>query len=325
MIQICRSDNIKEGYLRAVRGKRDRAEVAEFSCRLDENLVSIASDMASGTYKFSPYHEFTICDPKKRRICAAAFRDRVAFHAMMRVCHKIFDDYQIYDSYASRVGKGVYAAITRAKSFCRKNEWFAKIDVVKYFDSIDQEIMLSQLSRIIKDAGLMILFRNLLDTYESSYKKGLPIGNLTSQYFANHYLAVADHYCKEQIGVRHMIRYMDDVVLFSDKKDLLLDWCRQYTSFLSDRLKLQTHPIVLNKTRFGLPFLGYIVYPDGLRLGRNSKRRFRQRMKARRDEVRANEITQQKYAVRVQAMYAFIEKADTRGFKKMIRSNGLFP
>lgn len=111
MTQICRSDNMEEAYLRAVRGKRDKAEVLRFSQELEKNLASIVSDMSAGRYQYSPYREFTIYDPKKRTICAASFRDRVAFHALMRVCHEIFDKYQIYDSYASRIGKGVYAAL----------------------------------------------------------------------------------------------------------------------------------------------------------------------------------------------------------------------
>ena len=325
MIQISRSDNVEEAYLRAIRGKRDRTEVLKFSNDLEKNLVSISSDMASGCYEFSPYREFTINDPKQRIICAAAFRDRVAFHAMMRVCHKIFDNYQIYDSYASRIGKGVYAALDRAQSFCRKNAWFAKIDVVKYFDSIDKEIMLSQLSRLFKDSDLMKLFRNLLDTYETSYGTGLPIGNLTSQYFANHYLAVADHYCKEEIGVKYMIRYMDDMVFFSDNKESLIECCRKYELYLADCLKLRIHPVVLNRTEFGLPFLGYVVYPNCLRLGSNSKHRFIKRMTARRNEVREGKITQKEYAVRVASMYAFVEKANVCGFKASVRINGLFP
>lgn len=325
MIQICRSDNIEEAYLRAVRGKRDKAEVFGFSEELEKNLASIASDMSTGRYQYSPYHEFTIYDPKKRTICAASFRDRVTFHALMRVCHEIFDKYQIYDSFASRIGKGVYAALDRTRSFCRKNSWFAKIDVVKYFDSIDQEIMMSQLTRLFKDPILLRMFQNLLDTYETSHKKGLPIGNLTSQYFANHYLSVADHYCKEVVGVKCMVRYMDDVVLFSDDKELLLEWCKKYEIFLTDHLKLHIHPVVLNKTRFGVPFLGYVVYPDGLRLGSNSKSRFKKRMAARKNDVSEGRITQHEYAMRVKAMYAFIEKANVCGFKNAIRKNGLFP
>ena len=117
---------------------------------------------------------------------------------------------------------------------------------------------------------------------------------------------------------------LDDVVLFSDDKELLLEWCKQYAAFLADHLKLLIHPVVLNRTRFGVPFLGYVVYPYYLRLGSSSKSRFKKRMAARKNDVSEGRITQHEYAMRVKAMYAFIEKANVRGFKNAIRKNGLF-
>lgn len=325
MTQICRSDNLEEAYLRSVKGKRTRKVVSEFSENLDANLSQISSELSSGLYEFSPYHEFVIHDPKRRTICAAAFRDRVAFHAMMRVCHQVFDNYQIYDSYASRIGKGVYAALERAQKFCRTNRWFVKLDIVKYFDSIDQDVMMVQLCRLFKDPVLLQVFQRLLCTYETSSGKGLPIGNLTSQYFANHYLAVADHFCKETLGVRCMIRYMDDVLMFSDDKRKLLEWCQSYKAFLHDMLHLELHPIILNQTRYGLPFLGYVVYGDRLRLNASSRRRFRNRLAARKSEVISGSISEDRYVQRVTSLYAFIDKADVRAFKHTIRRDGLFP
>lgn len=143
--------------------------------------------LLDGSFRFGQYHFFTVYDPKRRTICAASFPERVVFHAMMRICHPVFDDFQIFDSYASRIGKGTYKALERAQQYAKRYQYFAKLDVCKYFDSIDHEVMLHQLCRLFKDSQLLIFFRDLLDSYETSEGRGLPIGNLTSQYFANDY------------------------------------------------------------------------------------------------------------------------------------------
>ena len=199
MPRIASLDNLHEAFLRAARGKGGKMAVVDFRNHLDKNLLCIQRQLLDGTFHFGQYHFFTIYDPKRRVICAASFPERVVFHAMMRICHPIFDQYQVFDSYASRIGKGTYKALDRARRFANNYEWFAKIDARKYFDSISHEVLLAQLSRLFKDAQLLIFFRNLLDTYAVQPGCGLPIGNLTSQYFANHYLSVADHYIKEKI------------------------------------------------------------------------------------------------------------------------------
>jgi len=325
MSQICHFDNVNYAYLRAVKGKAFKSEVKFFRANLSQELSKIALELSSGKYKFSPYREFTIYDPKRRRICAAVFRDRVVFHAMMRICHDVFDNYQVYDSYASRIGKGVYAAIDRAKLYCRKCKWFVKLDVKKYFDSIDQEILLSQLSRLFKDKQLLLYFRQLLDTYETLPGKGLPIGNLTSQYFANHYLSIGDHYCKENLRVKCFIRYMDDIVFFSNDKKQLLKWCDEYRIFVRDVLHLELHDIILNKTCHGLPFLGYVVYPFKVRLSENSRRRFFRKLSARKNDVQSGYISEMKYMSRVVPLYVFIEKADVVGIKNHVMKYRIFP
>ena len=215
MPRIARIVNLHEAFLRDARGKAGKRAVIDFRNGLDENLMEMRRQLMEGSFCFGKYHFFTICDPKQRTICAASFSERVAFHAMMRICHPVFDDYQIFDSYASRIGKGTYKALERTQQFASRYQWFAKLDICKYFDSIDHQVLLQQLCRLFKDAQLLIYFRNLLDSYETLSGKGLPIGNLTSQYFANHYLAVADHYVKEQLGVPAMGRYMDDVLLLT--------------------------------------------------------------------------------------------------------------
>lgn len=276
--RIAATDNLQEAFLRASRGKAQCKAVIDFRNCLDDNLMRLRDDLLTGSYQLCGYHFFTIFDPKERTICAAGFRDRVAFHAMMRVCHPVFDGFQIFDSYASRIGKGTYKALERAQHFASHYHWFAKLDVCKYFDTISHDVLTRQLCRLFKDRQLLLYFRDIIDSYETTPQRGLPIGNLTSQYFANHYLAVADHYVKERLHVPAMVRYMDDIILFDNDKEMLKHNIAMYDEYVSDHLQLRLHPMVLNSTATGIPFLGYVVYPTCLRLNERSRRRFSQKM-----------------------------------------------
>lgn len=326
MPRIASIDNLHEAFLRASRGKTGEKTVIDFRLHLDDNLRCLNNDFLNGSYRLGAYHFFTVFDPKRRTICAACFRDRVAFHAMMRICHPVFDNFQIFDSYASRIGKGTYKALERAESFAQQYKWFAKMDVRKYFDSIHHEVLLSQLCRLFKDKQLLVIFRDIIDSYETTLYRGLPIGNLTSQYFANHYLAVADHYAKEQMHALAMVRYMDDVLLFDQDKERLKEKVEQYTGFVENSLKLSLHPPVLNMTSKGIPFLGYVAYPQGLRLNGRSKHRFRKKMQDLKEILATDKIGQEKYADRATCLFSFVNKADSRDFiYKTSQIPGIYP
>ena len=320
MPRIVSLENLHEAFLRAAKGKSGKSAVKEFRSRLDENLIEMSRQLADGSFRFGRYHFFTVYDPKRRTICAASFPERVAFHAMMRICHPVFDNYQIYDSYASRIGKGTYKALERAQQFAGRYQWFAKLDICKYFDSIDHEMMLRQLSRLFKDPQLLIFFRNLLDSYETAPGKGLPIGNLTSQYFANHYLAVADHYMKEQVKAPAMVRYMDDVLIFCNDK--LLDCVAAFRSYVERELRLDIHEPVVNRTHFGIPFLGYVVYGKRLRLNHRSRVRFCLKMDQLTEQLQHGNISEQTYVMRASCLHAFVDKAESAAFRhKFLQSN----
>lgn len=326
MQRIASLENLQEAFLRAARGKACRPQVIAFRERLDDNLCELGHDLLSGTYRLGGYHVFSIYDPKKRTICAVDFRDRVAFHAMMRVCHPMFERYQISDSYASRLGKGTYKALERARQLSRRHRWFAKLDVRKYFDSVSHEALLRQLCRLFKDKGLLLLFRDIVESYETTPHCGLPIGNLTSQYFANHYLAVADHHAYERLHVDGYVRYMDDVLLFGDDKKALLAQASHYAAFLAGELRLQLHVPVVNRTAMGMPFLGYVVHPAGLRLNGRSARRFLAKMRRLAAALQRGEVSESEYEMRSRCLYAFVQKADASDFLyKAAMEKGICP
>jgi retron-type reverse transcriptase len=299
-------------------------EVMAFRNNLDDQLSTIHRQLLDGTFSFGHYHFFTIFDPKRRTICAASFPERVVFHAMMRICHPVFDNYQIYDSYASRIGKGTYKALERTQHFCRQYHWFAKLDMCKYFDSIHHAQLFSQLCRLFKDPQLLLHFRHLLDTYETRPSCGLPIGNLTSQYFANHYLSPADHFAKEQMRVPAMVRYMDDVLLFGNDLIQLKQQVEAYTHYVERELKLQVHPPIINQTRRGIPFLGYVVYVSQLRLNQRSRHRFLCKMSALDRAYWLRLLPEREVATRSLCLLAFAEKANCHHLYQKLYQQGQY-
>ena len=218
--QVADPDNLRLAFWKARIGKSNGNNVSAYRKELGKNLLLLREQILSGDVMVGNYRFFTIYDPKERQICAAAFSEQVLHHALMNVCHPIFERVQIYDSYASRKGKGVYAALERAQVFTNKNQWFLKLDVRKFFDSIHQATLKTQLARIIGDGKVLWLLYQIIDSYCTIPGRGVPIGNLTSQYFANHFLAELDHCIKEKLRIKAYVRYMDDFVLWHSEKQI---------------------------------------------------------------------------------------------------------
>ncbi|MFN8348805.1 MAG: RNA-directed DNA polymerase [Spirosomataceae bacterium] len=316
MEKIADPDNLRWAFWKAQRGKSAKAEVRNYQKGLDKNLMRLREELLAGAVSVGNYHYFKVYDPKERQICAAAFSERVLHHALMNVCHANFEKYQIHDSYASRLGKGTFAALKRAHSFQRKYRWFLKLDVRKFFDSIDHEVLKALLLKRFKEAGLLAVFAAIIDSYHTQSAKGVPIGNLTSQYFANHYLAVGDHFIKETLGIEGYVRYMDDMVLWSNDKTKLHQKGRQLSTFLGADLKLELKPFCLNKVSAGLPFLGYLVYPFTVRLNRNSRDRFVKKLNLYERNITNAVWNQGDYQRHVLPLLSFVKHAESAGFRR---------
>lgn len=308
---IADPDNLRLAFWKARKAKEGKMEVAEFRKSLDKNLLTLRNEILSVNVQVGQYHYFTIFDPKERKICAATFRERVLHHALMNVCHTNFEKYQIFDSYASRLGKGTYAALERASVFQRQYKWFLKLDVRKYFDSIDHALIKSMLTKRFKDKALLQVFFQIIDSYQTLEGKGLPIGNLTSQYFANHYLALADHHIKEKLQASAYVRYMDDMVIWSNDKNMLLKIANEFQSFIEAELSLTLKPFCLNSTDKGLPFLGYILFPKTVLLNNSSRKRFKAKLKQYAYKLNNAEWNQAEYQAHVLPLIAFAKHANT--------------
>lgn len=313
---IAAMDNLELAYYKARKGKAEKASVYAFGKNLKDNLRVLQTQILSGEVEAGGYHYFTIYDPKKRQICAAPFAQRVLHHALMNVCHPYFEKAQTADSFASRIGKGTYAALDKAKGYNRRYSWFLKLDARKYFDSIHHAVLRQQLCRMFKDSQLLRIFDQIIDSYSVAPARGVPIGNLTSQYFANHYLSSADHFAKEILRLPAYVRYMDDMVLWHDDKEALLEAGRQFKDFSQTRLQLELKPFCLNKNTAGLPFLGYLLYPNHTRLAQRSRKRFIQKQEEYGRLVEEGLWSQKEYQRRIEPLTAFTLYADAKAFRR---------
>ncbi|MDR1866617.1 MAG: RNA-directed DNA polymerase [Bacteroidales bacterium] len=312
--RIADIDNLRCAFWKAQKGKSQKPDIVAFAKKPDENLLRIREQLLNGSYRFGNYHYFTVYDPKKRTICAAAFGERVVHHAIMNICAADFDNRQIHRSYACRKNRGTFAAVEQAAVYQKKYEWFLKLDVRKYFDSIAHGILFEKLQHIYKDKQLLNMFWKIIDSYHAHDDTGVPIGNLTSQYFANHYLSFADRYAIEQLRVPAYVRYMDDMLLWTNDRTELLRHGRLMEDYVREGLKLALNPAVCNRTGHGLPALGFLLYPNRIRLNSRSRQRFSTKLKQNCLLLAHDEITESDFGSRVLSLYGFINHADSRGF-----------
>lgn len=290
-----------------------------FQNRLEENLAKLQAGLASGRPDIGNYRYFRVFDPKPRRICAAAFPERVLHHAIMNVCEPALESYAIFDSYACRKGKGQQKAVFRAQSFARKFGWYLKLDIKKYFDSIDHMVALRLLARRFRESELLLLFARILDTYHTNPGKGVPIGNLISQHLANFYLGGFDHWIKEIRKAKGYLRYMDDMIVFGNEKPALKRELFEIEHFLENELSLGLKANVqLNRCSFGIPFLGYRVYPHKIMLSPQSKRRFARKFVQYETRCAEGRWTEAELARHMEPLIAFTKIADAGDFRKNV-------
>ena len=321
--QISDPENIRIAFWKASKRKAGKKEVLDFQEKLERNLMNLREHLLESSLDIGHYHYFTIYDPKERIICAASFPERILHHAIMNVCDHYFEKFQIYDSYATRKGKGTFAAIDRAHNFTKVNKYFLKLDVRKYFDSIDHHVLINLLHKKFKDPRLLKIFEQIISSYSTSKSKGLPIGNLTSQYFANFYLAFLDHFIKESLHAKYYVRYMDDMVLFSNSKIELKDNLKSMKNYLNEKLGLILKSQILNYTSKGLPFLGYLLFQNEKRLNSRNKKRFIKKVKIYGEKLLSEEWSQDEYQRHILPLLDFVKKANTYSLRKSIFEKGI--
>ncbi|MBF0623694.1 MAG: group II intron reverse transcriptase domain-containing protein [Magnetococcales bacterium] len=279
--------NLLSAAKRARQGCGWGVETSRFFFHLEPELLELREQLTQGTYQPGAYRFFEVRDPKRRTIAVAPFRDRVVHHAVVAVLEPVYERMFIHDSYATRKGKGTHAAIERAQRFLRRWPCYLKMDVEKFFDSVNHDTLLNLLARKLDDPALLSLLERIIRN-SSLPGIGLPIGNLTSQFLANVYLDPFDHLIKDRWGVPGYVRYMDDWVIFGDEPENLRPLIPAIEQFLADHLGLRPKPdgTRLNRAQHGLGFLGVRIFPGYIRQIRASRQRGLRRLKERHDEWR---------------------------------------
>ena len=311
--KIISFDNLLDAAEKASRGKRKKRNVMRFNYTSEDNLFQIQEELMNKTYQPGGYHVFRIFDPKPRLISAAAFRDRVVHHALCNIIEPIFNSSFIFDCYANRMGKGTHAGIRRAQQFLRNNRYVLKCDIKKYFPSIDHELLKGELRRKIADPDALWLIDTIIDHSNDQEfvhdffpgddlftalqrRKGLPLGNLTSQFFANVFLSRFDHFVKEELKVKNYARYVDDFLCADNDLNFLKGLLPPMQDYLNGlRLKLHPRKCHILRSDKGVLFLGQVIYPDYRLLKKQNIRRFCQRMKRMERELKTKEITEKRF------------------------------
>ena len=282
----------------AARGKRTRPDVARFLHDLESNLCSLQRELEDGSYRPSGYRTFWIRDPKPRLISAAPFRDRVVHHALTRVLEPVFEPRFTTHSFASRKGFGQHRALTLARNACRRFRYVLKCDIRKYFPSMDHAILKDLIARAVKCRKTLDLADRIIDGSNQQEevieyfpgdtlftpferRRGMPIGNQTSQFFANVYLNPLDHFVMRELRPGLYLRYVDDFVLFCDDKEELGLMAGRIREFLAG-LRLSPHERKFRVYRCdeGVTLLGWRLLPGQTRLARSNVVRMRRRLKA---------------------------------------------
>jgi retron-type reverse transcriptase len=335
---VCDFENLYLAYRKARKGKRGRAQPAMFERVQDDELLNIQEELQTFAYKPGSYHSFFIHDPKKRLISAAPFRDRVVHHALCRVIEPIWERRFVFDSYANRVGKGTHRALDRTQSFARHYKYVLQCDVRQFFPSIDHAILKNEFARLIRDEKVLWLCDQILksgegvlaeeyemtwfekdDLFSVNRPRGLPIGNLTSQFWANVYLNGFDHFVKRDLRCPAYVRYVDDFVLFSNDKRELSNCRSAIIQTLAElRLTLHEESAQVYPARAGIPFLGFRIFPDHRRVKRRKVVHFRRKLRRLLKNYSVGGLSFETLNASVQGWINHVRYADSWGLRRAV-------
>ena len=336
--QVWDFENLYLAYRKARRGKRGRVPAAEFERIQDDELLALQDELRQRTYHPGPYNSFYIHEPKRRLISAAPFRDRVVHHALCRVIEPIWERGFIHDSYANRPGKGTHRALDRCQEFSRSYRYVLQCDLRQFFPSIDHAFLQAELARLVRDEGVLWLCDQVLnsgvgvlseeytmvyfpgdDLFAINRPRGLPIGNLTSQFWANIYLNAFDQFVKRELKCPAYLRYVDDFLLFSENRRQLWDWkCAIIEKLASLRLTLHKEQAQIFPSRAGVPFLGFRIYPEFRLVKRRKVIQFRRRLRSLLGDYADGRLTIQTLDASIQGWINHVRYSNSWGLRRSV-------
>ncbi|MBI1812243.1 hypothetical protein HY285_01725 [Candidatus Peregrinibacteria bacterium] len=293
--RITFKENLFTAWEEFRKGKQGRKDVQEFERMLEQSLFRLHRELTAGTYRHQPYSAFTICDPKQRRIHKATVQDRILHHAVCSVLNPIFEPTFIAHSFSCRKGKGTHKAVDALDRMLRSVSrngtrpcFVLKCDIHQFFASVDHDILLGILEKRLKDEKTIILLREIIESFTAKDsvifgQTGIPIGNLTSQLFANIYLNEFDQFIKQTLKIKRYVRYTDDFVIVAASREALEALLIPIRSFLKEHLHLDLHPhkVTIRKYGQGIDFLGYVLLPHHRVLRTKARRRIMRKLRER--------------------------------------------
>lgn len=326
--KLCSLDNLELAFKKARKRKTLKWYVMEFEKNLNDNLKQLQEELLSFSYMPLPLKTFIINDPKTRKISKSNFRDRVMHHALCNIIEPIFQKSFIHDSFANQINKGTLKAIERFDYFKRKVSlnntktcYLLKSDIKQYFETVDHEVMFSILKRKIIDGRVMWLIRKILDNYSAKEEgKGMPLGNLTSQFFANVYLNELDRFVKHQLKAKYYIRYVDDFVIFHRSKQALEYYKIKINQFLEEHLDIGLHP---SKTKIltlqnGVDFLGMRIFFFHKLVRKKNLKKFERKFNELKELCKSGLISRDKAVEKFEGWLAYVSHANTYKYRRYL-------
>lgn len=315
--QIAEQANLVLALHKAARGKRHRDQVSRFLRQAEKNLNQLARDILDGSMPYGDFRSFTIHDPKRRIIHAACFEDRVFHHAVMNLAGPILERAMLPTSFACRPGLGVHRAADAVQRHIRRFGWYGKIDIDSYFACIDHGILLAILMRRFKGGAFEAQLQRILACYRTESGKGLPIGSLTSQYFANYYLDGLDRLLDAMPEVCAHVRYMDDIVWWCDDRQQVKVVLQRVQEWLREQRQLVVKPVwQIQRSQQGIRFCGYRILPGVMRMSLRRKRRYQQRRQYWEQQYLRGAITPAQLQTAYAAVHAITQGTDSAGWRK---------
>ncbi|MFH1290254.1 MAG: reverse transcriptase domain-containing protein, partial [Nanoarchaeota archaeon] len=328
--KLCSYENLELAFSKARRGKTLKKYVIDFEKDLEKNLSTLRSELLMQIYQPLPLKTFILKDPKTRIISKSDFRDRVIHHAVCNIIEPTFDKTFIHDSYANRIGKGTLNAIKRFDIFKKKasknntiNCYVLKADIKHYFETVNHQILLTILQRKIKDDRVIWLIKKILANHKTKkVGHGMPLGNLTSQFFANVYLNGLDQFVKHKLRAKYYIRYVDDFIIMDTSKRILQNNKVRINDYLKKYLELELHPeksriITLDR---GINFLGFRIFYHHKLLTKKNMKRFEKNLEEMKQLYTKDKIDREKVIEKFEGWLAYTTHANTYKYRKRITS-----
>lgn len=335
---IVSAKNLFSAWDKFKKGKRDKRDVQVFEWNLEKNIFRLHREIIGKTYKHRPYYSFKIFDPKPRNIEKAEVRDRIVHHAVFQVLNPIFEAGFISSSFSCRVGFGTHKGVHFLQNAIRKASknggvpcFALKCDIKKFFDTIDHDVLLAILKRKIKDNDTIWLLKQIISSFSSNcsllgIEKGVPIGNLTSQLFANVYMNEFDAFIKQKLKIKYYLRYTDDFIILSEDKNYLEKLIPQIVSFLQEELRLKIHEekTIIQKTSQGIDFLGYIVFNKYKLIRTKTKKRIVKKFNAKISDYRNGDTSRVSLSQSLQSYLGVLSHANTYDFENELKNQFWF-